>query len=193
MGRHGLLAIALLALTAGCGGGEDPAVRVQEPPARATASASPSAPVTPVALTFHPVIGDGDTAAVAAEVDPTQEATVLDEQGLPIRIGPAALTNDDVASAGADVDNELSTTLISVDFTPDGARRWEALTAQTACQAPQTAARRVAILIDGEVVSSPEVAASVECNVGIQGGSTQITGDFSKQEAQDLARAIDGR
>jgi SecD/SecF fusion protein len=50
----------------------------------------------------------------------------------------------------------------------------------------------VAIVLDGEVISSPEVTSSVQCNVGIQGGRTQITGNFTRDEAQDLAVLIKG-
>ena len=190
MGAHRLLGMALLVLTAACGGGGDDPGRAQERPAGATAPATPSAPVTPVALTVHPVIGDGDAAAVASAFDPTQESTVLDEQGLPIRIGPATLTTEDVTSAEADM--RSSQALITIDFTAAGAREWERLTGRAACQPPGDAARRIAILVDGQVVSSPQVAEPVACDVGIEGGSTQITGDFTEQEAQELARRIAG-
>jgi SecD/SecF fusion protein len=195
MGRGRLLALTLLLLSTGCGedGGRGPA-DAQERPARPPASAPPSpatAPVAPVELTFHPVLGAGDAAAATTAFDPTQEATVLDEQGQPLRIGPAALTNDDVAAADADLDDDLPATYVTVDFTAEGARQWQALTGQAACQPPGDAARRIAILVDGEVVSSPQVAEPVACDVGIEGGSTQITGDFTKQEALELARQID--
>jgi SecD/SecF fusion protein len=48
----------------------------------------------------------------------------------------------------------------------------------------------VAVVVDGEVVSSPQVHESIPCDVGIAGGSTQITGDFTAQEAQDLVALI---
>ncbi|MER5262716.1 protein translocase subunit SecD [Actinosynnema sp. NPDC002837] len=50
--------------------------------------------------------------------------------------------------------------------------------------------RRIAIVLDDEVVSSPQVDPSVGCRAGIVGGSTQITGRFSQAEANDLALLI---
>jgi SecD/SecF fusion protein len=48
----------------------------------------------------------------------------------------------------------------------------------------------VAIVLDGEIISSPQVETTVGCDVGIRGGSTIITGDFPQEEAQELALLI---
>jgi SecD/SecF fusion protein len=45
-------------------------------------------------------------------------------------------------------------------------------------------------VLDEEVISSPQVDPQVACQVGIIGGSTQITGQFSQTEANDLALLI---
>jgi SecD/SecF fusion protein len=50
----------------------------------------------------------------------------------------------------------------------------------------------VAIVLDGQVISSPQVNPGVQCNIGIQGGKTQITGDFTPAEARNLAVLIKG-
>src|SRR5581483_6478088 len=50
--------------------------------------------------------------------------------------------------------------------------------------------RRVAIVLDGKVISSPQVSPEVACNDGIGGGRTVITGGFRQQEAKDLALLI---
>jgi len=47
-------------------------------------------------------------------------------------------------------------------------------------------------VLDGQAISSPQVDPSVMCNVGIQGGSTQITGNFTQEEADQLAILIKG-
>ena len=52
-------------------------------------------------------------------------------------------------------------------------------------KAAQDNNRQVAILLDDEVVSAPSV------NEPITGGNTQITGNFSIQEAQDLANILE--
>ncbi|WP_367115164.1 protein translocase subunit SecF [Actinophytocola sp.] len=51
-------------------------------------------------------------------------------------------------------------------------------------------ARRVAIVLDEEVISAPQVDPSIRCGVGMPGDSTQITGRFSQAEASDLALLI---
>src|SRR5690606_23609497 len=48
------------------------------------------------------------------------------------------------------------------------------------------------IVLDDQVISSPQVDPSVQCNVGIPGGSTQITGNFDAESAQELAALIQG-
>ena len=55
-----------------------------------------------------------------------------------------------------------------------------------------TRIRRVAIVLDDQVISSPQVDPSVPCDVGIPGGSTQITGDFTAAGGQG-ARGADPR
>ena len=47
-------------------------------------------------------------------------------------------------------------------------------------------------MLDDQVISSPQVDPDVACDVGITGGSTQITGEFTAEEAKDLAALIKG-
>ena len=42
------------------------------------------------------------------------------------------------------------------------------------------------------MISSPQVDPTVGCDVGIAGGSTEITGDFTQKTAQELAILIEG-
>jgi protein-export membrane protein SecD len=63
---------------------------------------------------------------------------------------------------------------VSIDFNETGARQFGQLTARNVNQ-------RIAIVLDGKVISAPEVQQA------IRGGRARITGNFSDQEAQDLA------
>jgi SecD/SecF fusion protein len=146
-------------------------------------------------LTFHPVL-----AVVAPGEQPPEDAdlatdpTVLpDESGAGLRLGPAALTGEgvDAATAGVDLQSAIGW-YVTVDFTGPGQAAWERLTGQAACATPGDPTRRIAIVLDGEVISSPSVGAGVPCGVGITGGTTQITGTFTQDEAQDLALLIQG-
>ncbi|WP_131741122.1 protein translocase subunit SecD [Actinomadura roseirufa] len=134
-------------------------------------------------LTAHPV---------RADTGPPREGerVVPDERGRPVRLGPAALTGAGVRSADASFDPRDPGWSVGVSFRGDGGRAWERLTARAACAAGDD--RRVAFVLDGTVISSPQVAADVRCGTGITGGSTRITGDFGADEARDLAALVEG-
>lgn len=159
--------------------------------AQAQATASPSAAPSGTA-------SPAPSASASPQTDPqdldtSKQNTVLDESGQPILIGPAALTGDEVGDAAATTDAQTGTQrFVSVDFRGEGGRKWEELTGAAACNPPLDPKRRVAIVLDGQVISSPQVAEDVQCNVGIQGGSTQITGSFTREEATQLAVLIKG-
>jgi SecD/SecF fusion protein len=160
-------------------------------------SAPPAASPSP---TSSPQADDENDVAAEGEVElfnPTVEQTVLDDTGNPIRIAPAELTGDGVGDASVFFDPTQQVRAVTVEFRGDGGSRWEQLTADAACneigqQRPDgDPMRRVAIVLDGEVISSPQVDPRVPC-VGIVGGSTQITGNFTQEEAADLAALIQG-
>jgi SecD/SecF fusion protein len=148
-------------------------------PTRATAAIGKTAQ-----LTAHPVVPNDGKADQGQQLIP-------DESGQPIMIGPAALTGAGIGEASASYDPQnLGGWAVNVKFKGDGGRTWEKVTAKAACAVGDE--RRVAIVLDGKVISSPQVTESVGCGVGITGGSTQITGDFSAGEAKDLAALIQG-
>ena len=152
-------------------------------------------------LTFHPVLGQPQPdprPSPSASPSPSGaaaagERTIEDEDGAPIRIGPLALTGEGVKDATAELDQQgLSAWTVAINFNGKGDDEWVALTAKAACAPPGDATRRVAIVLDDQVISSPQVDPSVGCDVGIPGGSTQITGDFTATEAKDLAALVKG-
>lgn len=139
-------------------------------------------------LSFHPVLGTGP--APQPSGGPATPRTLPDESGQPVQIGPTALTGNDVSSASATLDTQSGGGWqVSVDFRGGGGR-WATLTGAAACNPPGDPKRRVAILLDNKVISSPQVAPEVQCRVGIAGGATTITGQFSEKEAKDLGLLI---
>ncbi|HVQ90498.1 MAG TPA: protein translocase subunit SecD [Mycobacteriales bacterium] len=138
-------------------------------------------------LSFHPVLAEpAGTAGPAG-------TSIPDETGQPIRIGPAALEGGAVRGARAYYSADLGTGWqVSIDFTGDGGRAWQRLTGAAACAPPGDPARRVAIVLDTKVISSPQVNADIGCETGIAGGSTVITGRFAEADAKDLAVLIRG-
>ena len=65
--------------------------------------------------------------------------------------------------------------------------------ATAACAQPGRPERRVAIVLDDEVISSPAGRSDVPCDVGIAGGTTQITGAFTRPAGQGPRPADRGR
>lgn len=146
-------------------------------------------------LSFHQVLG---TAAGADEVpDPQSEGpreqVMADESGRLLRLRAASLTGRDVEEAAARFDQQGGAGWhVTVDFEGSGGQGWARLTGEAACRPAGDPARRVAIVLDDKIISSPQVDPSVACRSGIGGGSTQITGSFDDGEAKELALLING-
>ncbi|WP_431915314.1 protein translocase subunit SecD [Nonomuraea jabiensis] len=128
-------------------------------------------------LAFHPVLGD--------------EGDVRDENGGQLRLGPAAITGDGIADAVEQSDPQRGPGWwVSIDFRDAGA--WQRMSGAAACEPVGDPKRRIAIVLDDEVISSPPLDPSVPCRTGIPGGSADITGSFTHGEARDLAVLIKG-
>ena len=146
-------------------------------------------------LAFHPVLGlaEPDTDQPTGTTGPVDaDGLVLtDEDGGRLRLGPAALTGEAVRDARAELDPQFQARWqVGIEFQGAGGRGWAQLTGTAACQPAGDPRRRVAIVLDGQVISSPQVDPSVACDQGIGGGQTVITGDFTGEEARDLALLI---
>lgn len=140
-------------------------------------------------LTFHAVQGPGTPDPSGAE----EGTTLPDEQGRRLALGPAALSGAGVKDASASFDAQQGAGWsVSLDFHKDAGRDWTRLTGEAACHPVQDERRRVAIVLDKQVISSPQVSPTVGCGTGLPSGSTQITGSFSADEARELALLIQG-
>lgn len=73
--------------------------------------------------------------------------------------------------------NDYGKMTVNVTMTQEGTERWRIMTAENV-------GRTIAITLDEKVYSAPIV------NGEISGGSTEISGNFSEQEAKDLASLI---
>ncbi|MGW2888467.1 protein translocase subunit SecD [Streptomyces griseoruber] len=154
-------------------------------------------------LTVHTVLGtadiptppadDADPVDPADPADPAEERVLPDGAGQLLRLEAAALTGRHVEGADARFDQQSGTGWhVTVDFTDTGRTRWTQVTAEAACHPPGDPQRRVAIVLDDKIVSSPQVDPSVACGGGIPGGTTQITGSFDDAGARELALLISG-
>ena len=146
-------------------------------------------------LAFHPVLGvESAPPAGTGEppaASPPEPLVLPDGEGSGLRLGPVRVTGESVGTSKATLSDSLgSAWQVEVDFRGDGPREWAALTGEAACAAEGDPRRRVAIVLDREVISSPSVDSGVACRTGISGGSTVITGQFSEREAKDLSLLI---
>lgn len=127
------------------------------------------------------------TTTVSESDDPESELILEGEEGELLVLNPARLTGDAVRSARAVIDPTSSAWVVNARFVREGSEDWAKFTGELACLEPGDPQRRVAIVLDARVESAPGVDEDVECNKGISGGETVITGDFTQKEAQDLA------
>ncbi|MEC7863892.1 MAG: protein translocase subunit SecD, partial [Bacteroidota bacterium] len=93
------------------------------------------------------------------------------------RGGKAAMEGDVVTDANETFGQFSSTAEVSMAMNAEGARQWKRLTADNV-------GKSVAIVLDGYVYSYPTVQAE------IAGGRSSITGNFTLDEAKDLANIL---
>lgn len=91
--------------------------------------------------------------------------------------GKPVLTGDVVTDATSEFDN-LQGQVVSMTMNDEGARQWSRITGQNLNRA-------IAIVLDDQVYSFPNV------NSQIDGGRSQISGNFTPEEANDLANVLE--
>jgi len=91
--------------------------------------------------------------------------------------GKALLNGDDISNATQDYDQQSKKVVVNVGMTSFGASKWKDITTNNV-------GRITAIVLDDEVYSAPVI------NGPIPNGNTQISGDFTIPEAQDLATVL---
>lgn len=135
-------------------------------------------------LGFHEVRGP----ALPDTSPGTGERRIRDEDGQPVMIGPQILDGTGVDDARAEQpQNSIGQWVVGVRFNRDGAPQWRRLV-DLAC-ANDAGGRRIAIVLDDKVISSPTVQPDLCAGAG---AATQITGQFSREGAEDLAILIKG-
>ncbi|MFF4397651.1 protein translocase subunit SecD [Streptomyces sp. NPDC001480] len=98
-------------------------------------------------------------------------------------LGPAAVDGTDVKKAQAVFDTQNgSGWQVQMTFTGGGSKKFADVTSQLAKN--QDVQKEFAIVLDGDVVSSPRV------DQAITGGQAEITGSFTQQEAQSLGNML---
>lgn len=149
--------------------------------------------VLPVGMQFNvPTItcAQLDDRPAASIKDENQQAVAC-ESGAKYLLDKAKVLGTDVKNASAQLD-QTSSWVVSLNFTGKGQEKWTALTREAfnnegqACD--QTALGpdgkcKVAVVLDNEIVSSPEIQ-------GVLTGDSQITGSFDNKSANALASQL---
>ncbi|MCI4668393.1 MAG: protein translocase subunit SecDF [Bacteroidia bacterium] len=91
--------------------------------------------------------------------------------------GEPDMSGDAVATARQDY-GQTGDEVVTMRMTAEGTKRWAALTQANVNNS-------IAVLLDGKVYSAPNI------NEAITGGNTEISGDFSLEEAKDLANVLE--
>lgn len=135
-------------------------------------------------LGFHEVLGP-----VLPQTEPRPgERPIRDESGRLILIGPQILDGNGVDDSRAEQPQQsLGQWVVGVRFNGVGAPQWRELV-DRACS-NDAGGRRIAIVLDDKVISSPTVQPDLCAGAG---SATQITGRFTQQSAEDLAVLIKG-
>ena len=91
--------------------------------------------------------------------------------------GRPPLEGDVITDAREDFDRMTNSAVVSMSMNAEGSKIWEQLTRENI-------GRCVAIVLDDQVYSFPVV------NTEISGGNSQISGNFTPEEAKDLANVL---
>ncbi|MEU5965982.1 protein translocase subunit SecD [Micromonospora parva] len=147
--------------------------------------------VLPAQMQFNvPTIGCAqlDQRPPASISDPKQQVVSCEDGASKYLLDQAKVLGTDVSDADAVLD-QTNAWVVSLDFTNDGQGKWTSLTREAfnnegqACDATalgQDGKCRVAVVLDNEIVSSPEIQ-------GVLTGNSQITGQFTQKDASTLA------
>lgn len=168
-----------------------------------SASASPSAPAASSGTIVQAAENDAAYGAALAALnctdpavyaggtpdDPTKWLGTCDTTGsAKYNLEPAFIQGTNVTGAEAQLQQNGLGWVVSLEFDGDGAKALAdastRLSALPDCGLGQSPCNAFAIVLDGVVVSAPRF------NEPIVGGSAQIEGNFTAQEANDLANVL---
>ena len=175
-----------------------PVIEVLPPPGATTTTSAPATTTTTAPGAPPPAPGETTTTTssttttvpgTTSREEDTPEAVVvlpeLDETGEPValyRLGPTRLTGNALADAQASFDANTNAWAVDFTMTDEGGPQFDTLAAELVSQPPP--GNQLGIVLDGVVVSAPTI------QTGNFGGRGQISGDFTEDEAKDLALVL---
>lgn len=155
-------------------GDSKPAAHESTPPAR-------TKPSDPKAVEFRRVL----TSKPGHCATPSPAGTACDDQGNVYTLGKVELDGSNVSEVKAGFDPARGTSwYVNLNLDPEGTKLFGQLTASIAKQAPP--ANLLAIVVHGEVAAAPAVQSA------ITGGQVEISGGYTRDTAEALAKKITG-
>ena len=134
-----------------------------------------------------PAVAESNISISEDTTDPNANSVLLGQNGEAYLVGPAGATGKVFTNnAQAVINNGNWTVTVELRKGVEGEDLWNALTTQCFNRAATCPTARIAIALDGIVISAPTVQEAV-----FTGGNVQISGDFSQSEARDLAKILE--
>ncbi|MFI1017046.1 protein translocase subunit SecD [Streptomyces sp. NPDC020965] len=158
--------------------------KASEPPAP-TPSAPPGAAELEKKFTALNCLDPKARGAVGDNVRPEEPTVACGKNGADqwekYILGPAEVDGKDVDDAKGQLDQQRGMWIVTMDFTSSGSKKFQKITSKLSqSQSPQN---QFAIVLDGEVVSAPQVNQTLSANA-------EISGNFNQQSAQDLGNIL---
>ena len=155
--------------------------------AATTIPASTDTTVPALTATTVPTAPESNVLISEDVTDPNANALLNGQNGEAYLVGPAGATGKVFTNnAQAVVNNGSWTVTVELRKGADGADQWNALTTKCFNRDASCPTARIAIALDGIVISAPTVQEAV-----FTGGNVQISGDFTQTEARDLAKILE--
>ena len=134
-----------------------------------------------------PAVAESNISVSEDTTDPNANAVLLGQNGEAYLVGPAGATGKVFTNnAQAVINNGNWTVTVELRKGAEGEDLWNALTTKCFNRDATCPTARIAIALDGTVISAPTVQEAV-----FTGGNVQISGDFSQSEARDLAKILE--
>ena len=153
---------------------------------------SSAATSTTVPVLDSATVAPTDVAAPKVELgddpnDPTQTVLLLDKNQIAYVVGPAGASGKVFKNdARADIQTGEWTVVVSLQSGPDGDVLWNKLAKECFNKTEVCPTGQLAMVLDGTVISAPTVN-----EPEFTGGSVQISGSFTPEEARDLAKILE--
>jgi preprotein translocase subunit SecD len=113
--------------------------------------------------------------------NPKVQVVACDKSNTKYQLDAAGVVGTDIKSASFGFDSQAGGWVVNLKFKSSGQDKWTALTKKTVtATAP---ANQIGVVLDNDVISAPTTNSVIT-------GDTQISGSFTKLEAQDLSAKL---